>query len=318
MIAVDSSRFNLVRARGVGPFHNTVMCNMVIAVAVVAILTCVASAQPLDSRLLDEIGLDQNLEGQIPLDLTFSDEKGRRVAIGDFLSDRPALLALVYYECPMLCTQILNGLTRSLRVLSFDVGKEFDVITVSIDPGETPSLAASKKEEYVKWYGRAGADRGWHFLTGRQDQIERLAQAVGFRYRYDPETDLYLHVSGIMVLTPEGKLARYFYGVDYAPKDVRLGLIEASQSRIGSAVDQLLLLCYQYDPSTGKYGLVIMNSVRIAGLLTVVTIVAFIVLMLRRERRARLGHGTGRSLLCRSLLLGSLACVRRRGDDDES
>lgn len=275
MIAFDSARFDLARAR------------VAVAVALVAILMCASSVQPLDLQLLDQIGLDQNLDAQIPLDLTFTDSKGRTVAIGDFLGDRPALLTLVYYECPMLCTQILNGLTRSLRMVSFDVGKEFDVITVSIDPGETPSLAAVKKEEYVKRYGRAGADRGWHFLTGRQDQIERLAQAVGFRYQYDPETGLYLHASGIMVLTPEGKLARYFYGVDYSPKDVRLGLIEASQNKIGSVVDQLLLLCYQYDPATGKYGLVIMNSIRIAAGLTVATMVGFILLMLRRERRAK-------------------------------
>ncbi len=281
-MTVDSARFGLLRARGAAA---------VSAVAAVAILTCGAGAQPLDLQLLDKIGLDQNLNAQIPLDLSFTDEKGRTVAIGDFLGERPALLTLVYYECPMLCTQILNGLTRSLRVLSFDVGKEFDVITVSIDPGETPSLAAAKKAEYVKRYSRASADRGWHFLTGSEDQIERLAQAVGFRYQYDPETGLYLHASGIMVLTPEGKLARYFYGIDYAPKDVRLGLIEASQNKIGSAVDQLLLLCYQYDPSTGKYGLVIMNSLRVAGGLTVVTMVGFIVLMLRRERRER-PHGT--------------------------
>ena len=294
MITVDSTRFSLLHARGAALCGKTAWRSAVNALAAVAILTSVslARAQPLDLQLLDEIGLDQNLDGQIPLDLTFTDEKGRKVAIGDYLGDKPALLSFVYYECPMLCTQILNGLTKSLRVLSFDVGKEFDVITVSIDPGETPSLAAAKKQEYVKWYGRASAERGWHFLTGRQDQIELLTQAAGFRYQYDPETDLYRHASGIMVLTPEGKLARYFYGVDYAPKDVRLGLIEASQNKIGSPVDQLLLLCYQYDPSTGKYGLVIMNSVRIAGALTVVTIGAFVVLMLRRERRARLTHGT--------------------------
>ena len=281
-MSVDSARFGLLRARGAAA---------VSAVAAVAILTCGADAQPLNPQWPDKIGLDQNLNAQIPLDLSFTDEKGRTVAIGDFLGERPALLTLVYYECPMLCTQILNGLTRSLRVLSFDVGKEFDVITVSIDPGETPSLAAAKKAEYVKRYSRASADRGWHFLTGSEDQIKRLAQAVGFRYQYDPETGLYLHASGIMVLTPEGKLARYFYGIDYAPKDVRLGLIEASQNKIGSAVDQLLLLCYQYDPSTGKYGLVIMNSLRVAGGLTVVTMVGFIVLMLRRERREK-PHGT--------------------------
>ncbi len=294
MITVDSARSNLLHDRDAAASRKTWWHSAVTLIAV-AILTSAASAQPIDSQRVDEIGLDQNLDGQIPLDLTFTDEKGRKVAIGDYLGERPALLTLVYYECPMLCTQILNGLTRSLRVLSFDVGKEFDIITVSIDPGETPSLAAAKKKEYVKRYGRTSADRGWHFLTGSQDQIELLAQAAGFRYQYDPETDIYLHASGIMVLTPEGKLARYFYGIDYAPKDVRLGLIEASQNKIGSPVDQLLLLCYQYDPSTGKYGLVIMNSVRIAGALTVVTIGAFVALMLRRERRARLTHGTAGS-----------------------
>ena len=256
-----------------------------ITASLIGVLASVCSVQPLDLKMLDQIGIDQNLDEQIPLDLSFFDAEGNEVTLGDYLGERPALLTLVYYECPMLCTQVLNGLTRSLRVLSFDVGKEFDVITVSIDPGETPALAAAKKREYAKRYGRVSARHGWHFLTGRQDQIERLAQAVGFRYQYDPETDLYLHASGIMLLTPEGKLARYFYGVDYAPKDVRLGLIEASQNKIGSPVDQLLLLCYQYDPSTGRYGLVIMNSVRIAGGLTVVTIGSFIVFMLRRERR---------------------------------
>ena len=256
-----------------------------IAASLTGVLATVCSGQPLDLKMLDQIGIDQNLDDQIPLDLSFFDAEGNEVTLGDYLGERPALLTLVYYECPMLCTQVLNGLTRSLRVLSFDVGKEFDIITVSIDPGETPVQAAAKKSNYVKRYGRASAQHGWHFLTGRQEQIDRLAEAVGFGYEYDPETDQYVHASGIMVLTPEGKLARYFYGIEYAPKDVRLGLIEASQNKIGSPVDQLLLLCFQYDPATGKYGLVIMNSVRIVGGLTVVTIGSFIVLMLRRERR---------------------------------
>ncbi len=263
-----------------------------IAASLTGLLATVCSGQPLDLKMLDRIGIDQNLDEQIPLDLSFFDAEGNEVTLGDYLGERPALLTLVYYECPMLCTQVLNGLTRSQRVLSFDVGKEFDIITVSIDPGETPALAAAKKSEYVKRYGRVSAQHGWHFLTGRQEQIDRLTEAVGFRYQYDPETDLYIHASGIMLLTPEGKLARYFYGIKYAPKDVRLGLVEASQGKIGSAVDQLLLLCYQYDPATGKYGLVIMNSVRIAGGLTVVAMASFIVLMLRRERRAKLRHGT--------------------------
>ena len=185
----------------------------------------------------------------------------------------------------MLCTQVLNGLLRSLRALSFDVGRDFDVVVVSIDPGEPPQLAAAKKRHYVSGYGREGAGEGWHFLTGDQKNISELAEEVGFRYRYDPETDLYIHASGVMVLTPGAKLARYFYGIEYAPKDLRLGLVERSQNRIGSAVDQLLLLCYQYDATTGKYGLVIMNSLRVAGFATVAALATFIVVMIRRERR---------------------------------
>ena len=260
------------------------------AASLTGVLATVCLGQPLDLEILDQVGIDQNLDGQIPLDLSFFDEEGNEVTLGDYLGERPALLTLVYYECPVLCTQVLNGLTRSLRVLSFDVGKEFDIITVSIDPGETPARAAAKKSEYVKQYGRVSAQHGWHFLTGGQEQIDRLTKAVGFRYEYDPETDQYVHASGIMLLTPEGKLARYFYGIEYAPKDVRLGLVEASQGKIGSAVDQLLLLCYQYDPATGKYGLVIMNSIRIAGLLTVVIIATFVTVMLRRDRRGKPGQ----------------------------
>ena len=247
----------------------------------------VCSSQSLNLDILDQIGIDQGLDDQVPLELSFLDEEGKEVTLGDYLGERPALLTLVYYECPVLCTQVLNGLTQSLRVLSFDVGKEFDIITVSIDPGETPALAAAKKSEYVKRYGRASAQYGWHFLTGRQEQIDRLTEAVGFHYKYDRDTDQYIHASGIMLLTPEGKLARYFYGIEYAPKDIRLGLVEASQGKIGNAVDQLLLLCYQYDPATGKYGLVIMNSVRIAGLLTVVLMATFVTVMLRRDRRGK-------------------------------
>ncbi len=243
------------------------------------------NGQPLDSGLADDIGIDQKLDNQLPLDLEFRDEFGRGVTLGDYFGERPVVLSLVYYECPMLCTQVLNGLLRSLRALSFDVGRDFDVVVVSIDPGEPPQLAAAKKRHYVSGYGREGAGEGWHFLTGDQKNISELAEEVGFRYRYDPETDLYIHASGVMVLTPGAKLARYFYGIEYAPKDLRLGLVEASQNRIGSAVDQLLLLCYQYDATTGKYGLVIMNSLRVAGFATVAALATFIVVMIRRERR---------------------------------
>ena len=256
------------------------------AIAALAILAAGAvHGQPLDPTVGEQIGIDQRLGEQVPLDLAFRDESGAEVRLEDLLGGRPAVLSLVYYECPMLCTQVLNGLLRSLRVLSLDVGGEFDVITVSIDPGETPALAAAKKKEYVRRYGRDGAAAGWHFLTGTRERIEELAGAVGFRYEYDPETDLYVHASGIMVLTPGGELARYFYGVEYAPKDLRLGLIEAAEERIGNAVDQVLLLCYQYDPTTGKYGLVILNSLRVAGAATVAVLAALVIGWIRRERR---------------------------------
>jgi protein SCO1/2 len=249
-----------------------------------------AVAQSIEEGKFAEIGIDQKLDEQLPLDLVFNNEKDRQVALREYFGDKPVALSLVYYECPMLCTQVLNGLLRSLQTLAFDVGREFEVVTVSFDPGETPALAAAKKKEYLKRYDREGAEKGWHFLTGTQDQIDRLTKAVGFRYQYDAETDNYVHASGIMVLTPQGKLARYFYGIEYAPKDLRLGLIEAADNKIGSPVDQLLLLCYRYDPTTGKYGLVIMNSLRIAGFATVAILALFVAIMLRRERKQGLNQ----------------------------
>ena len=249
-------------------------------------------AQAMEATPPAEVGIDQKLDESIPLGLEFVDELGAAVKLDQLFGEKPVVLALVYYECPMLCTQILNGLLRSFKVLSLDIGTDFEVVTVSIDPAETPQLAAPKKREYVGRYDRDGADEGWHFLTGAEDQIAVLADAVGFRYEYDPETDLYIHASGIMVLTPQGKLARYFYGIEFAPKDLRLGLVEASQNKIGSPVDQLLLLCYQYDPETGKYGLVIMNSLRVTGFLTVAALAAFVAIMIRRERRGRLNMPT--------------------------
>lgn len=245
------------------------------------------NAQALEKDKFSEIGIDQKLDEQLPLDLSFKDEEDRPVALRQFFGEKPVILSLVYYDCPMLCTQVLNGLLSSLQVLSFDVGEEFEVVTVSFDPGETAELAAAKKREYLKRYNRDGAEDGWHFLTGTQDQIDELTRALGFRYQYDAETDEYIHASGIMVATPKGKLARYFYGIEYAPKDLRLGLIEAADDKIGSPVDQLLLLCYNYDPTTGKYGLVIMNSLRIAGLATVALLAGFVIVMLRRENHKK-------------------------------
>jgi protein SCO1/2 len=239
---------------------------------------------------LKEVGIEQKLNEQLPLDLVFRDETGREVRLGQYFGRKPVILALVYYECPMLCNQVLNGLTGSLKMLSFNVGREFEVLTVSFDPRERPELARAKKETYLSSYNRAGAAAGWHFLTGDEQSIAALTRAVGFKYNYDAKTNQFAHASGIMVLTPQGKLARYFYGIEYAPKDVRLGLIEASENRIGSPVDRLLLYCFHYDPATGKYGPMVINIMRLGGLVTVIGIGALL-LLLRRRRVQSAGRG---------------------------
>ncbi len=235
---------------------------------------------------LEGVGIDQKMDAQVPLDLPFVDEDGHAVRLGDFFGKKPILLTLVYYECPMLCTEILNGVLRSSRTMELEVGNEFDIVTVSIDPGETPKLASDKKAYYARAYGRAGAKTGWHFLTGAEPEIERLADAVGFRYRYDPATDLYSHASSIFVLTPEGHVSRYFFGVEYSPRDLRLAMVEASRGEIGTVIDQALLYCFHYDPATGQYSVAIMNVLRLAGAATVLAIVGFIALMIVRERRS--------------------------------
>lgn len=241
-----------------------------------------ASNQP---DILKKIGIEQRLGEQAPLDLEFYDEAGNTVPLQQYFGEKPVILALVYYNCPMLCNLVLNGLTKNLKPLSFSAGEEFDIISLSFDHRETPALAAEKKKNYLKDYDRASAASGWHFLTGDSVNISRLAEAVGFRYQFDPVTKEYAHAGGIMVLTPQGKLARYFYGVDYPSRDLRLSLVEASENKIGSPVDQLLLYCYHYDPRTGKYGLVIMNVLRLAGIATVLLLVAFVIVMLRRDRK---------------------------------
>jgi protein SCO1/2 len=234
---------------------------------------------------LREVGIDQKLDGQLPLDLTFRDEGGREVRIEEYFRGRPVILAPVYYECPMLCNQVLNGLTESLKAVSLDAGDEFEVIAVSFDPRETPSLAAAKKESYVRRYGRMGADAGWHFLTGDKESIARLTDAVGFRYRWDAATNQFAHASAVMVLTPRGKISRYFYGIDYAPSDLRLGLVEASEGKVGSPVDQLLLYCFHYDPVTGKYGAAVMNVMKLFSVVFLVVVGALFVLLRRRNAR---------------------------------
>jgi protein SCO1 len=247
-----------------------------------------SSSQPPSNKLPDlltDIGLDQQLDAQVPLDLQFRDEAGRDVRLGDYFGKKPVILTLVYYECPMLCTQVLNGLTSALGVLSFTVGQEFDIVTVSFDPKETPELAAAKKAGYLDRYKREGAGRGWHFLTGDERSIAALTKAVGFRYAYNASIDQYAHVSGIMVLTPEGRLSRYFYGIEYGPRDVRLALIEAADRRIGTPADQLLLYCFHYDPKSARYSFAIMRLVRTLGVATVLAMVGGIVILRRRERR---------------------------------
>ena len=239
--------------------------------------------------LLNDVGIDQRLNEQVPLDLMFRDETGAPVQLGTYFGSKPVILSLAYYECPMLCTLVLNGLASALKVLTFDAGKEFEVVTVSFNPEDTPALAAAKKQNYIKEYGRPGAAAGWHFLTGDAAAIERLTRAVGFRYAAVPDQKQFAHAAGIMVLTPQGKLARYFYGVEFSPRDLRLGLVEAAQNKIGSPVDQLLLFCFHYDPATGKYGPIAMGSVRLGGALTVLALATFLTVMLRRERAGR-GH----------------------------
>lgn len=236
---------------------------------------------------LRKVGIDQRLNSQVPLDLVFTDENGQEVKLGQYFGQKPVILTFVYYDCPMLCTLVLNGLTGSLKALKFDVGREFEVVTVSFDPREKPELARQKKESYMARYGREGAAQGWHFLTGDEASIKALADAVGFHYAWDEETKQFAHASGIMILTPEGRLSRYFYGIEYAPKDVRLGLVEASNNKIGSPVDQILLYCYHYDPQTGKYGFAIMNAIRVMGFATFFGLALLIFILKRREAGRR-------------------------------
>jgi len=240
-------------------------------------------------EVLKSVSIEQRLNEQLPLDAVFRDEAGRDVPLGDYFKrGRPVVLALVYYECPMMCNQILNALSGSLVAVSFTAGTEFEVVAVSFDAREGPELAARKKAPYMKRYGREGAERGWHFLTGAQDSIDRLTRAVGFNYAWDERSKQFAHSSAIMVATPEGRLSHYFYGIDYAPRELRLALVEASDGRVGSPVDQLVLFCYHYDPVTGKFAPV-MAVVRAAGVLTVAGLVALVVVLQRRRRRAERG-----------------------------
>jgi protein SCO1/2 len=233
--------------------------------------------------VLGKVGFEQRLNQQLPLDLPFKNEAGATVKLGDYFGRKPVVLAFVYYECPMLCTQVLNGLESALRVIHESIGREFDVVTVSFDPRETPVLAAGKKKAYLDRYQRPSAEQGWHFLTGDEASIAALTKAAGFSYVYDEDTRQFAHASGIVVATPAGKLSRYFFGIDYSPRDVKFALIESSSGKIGSLAERLLLYCYHYDPATGNYGFMAMRAVRIGGAVTLVALFGFMFVSIRRE-----------------------------------
>jgi len=237
-------------------------------------------------QIFEKVGIDQKLGSQVPLGANFVDENGKSVTLDAYFhTKRPVLLALVYYDCPMLCNQVLNGMTSALGVLKFNAGQEFDVVAVSFDPRESAKLANEKRAVYLKRYRRESAATGWHFLTGSEDSIKALTSSVGFRYTWDESTKQFAHASGLILLTPEGKVAQYYYGIEYSPRDLRLGMIEASQEKIGTVVDQLMLYCFHYDPMTGKYGAVIMNVLRVSAVFTLLLIGGFVFASVKRERQ---------------------------------
>jgi protein SCO1/2 len=237
--------------------------------------------------ILGKVAFDQRLNEQLPLDLPFRDETGKTVKLGDYFGRRPVVLTFVYYECPMLCTQVLNGLEGALRVIDETIGREFDVVTISFDPRESPVLAAGKKRAYLDRYKRPEAEQGWHFLTGDQASIDALTKAAGFSYAWDEASQQFAHASGIVVATPAGKLSRYFFGIDYSPRDVKFALIESSNEKIGTLADRLLLYCYHYDPTRGNYGFVAMRAVRVGGAVTILALVGFVFVSLRKEGRGQ-------------------------------
>ncbi|MBI2816343.1 MAG: SCO family protein [Acidobacteria bacterium] len=245
-------------------------------------------AQPnTPSPLLQQVGFEPQLNGEIPADLQFTDEYGSQVRLSDYLGKKPVVLVPVYYTCPILCTQVVQGVAAGLRALRFDAGKDFEVVAFSFNPQDNSSEALAKKQDAIARYHRPHTAAGWHFLTGDQESIQALTRAINFRFTYDPKTRTYVHAAGIVVLTPAGRISRYFYGVEYAPRDLRLALVEASEGKTGSIIDHVLLYCYQYDPATARYGTAIMRLLRGVGVFTVVGLFTAILFFVRRERRAR-------------------------------
>lgn len=288
--------------------ENSVVMRVGLGLALLAVL-CVAGAataqvppppfEPLQIMGPDpvaqfkDIKIEQHLDAQVPLDLMFRDESGSQITLGEAMDGKATILALVYYRCPGLCNGMLNGVAGVVDSMKYEIGQDYNVVAVSIDPKEGPALANDKKTTYLEKLHRDGAAAGWHFLTGDEASIERLATTVGFRYAYDPKTEMYVHAGGIMVLTPQGRLARYYYGVEYLARDVEFGLVEASQGHIGSVVDQLTMLCFQYDPATGKYGFYVIGAMRIlAGLMVAGFATMYAILFFKsRAKRERNGGG---------------------------
>jgi protein SCO1/2 len=261
----------------------------VLLLSVVPITTSptTARAQATLGGVVSQVGFDQKLGAQLPLDLRFHDETGRELPMAELFGRRPVILAPVYFRCPLLCNQLLNGLTRSLKPVSLGAGRDFDVIAFSINPEETSEVARPKKTAYLEQYDRPGSDQGWHFLTGDQASITGLAESIGFRYTFNPVTKLYAHAAGVVIVTPDGHLARYFYGIDFPPKELESELERAKQGRIGTPIGRLLLLCYDYDAATGKYTLSILRLIRVLGTTTAVALAGFMFVMFRREGKER-------------------------------
>ena len=239
---------------------------------------------------LKDVSFKQRLNEMLPLDASFTDENGRRVALGDYFGRKPVVLAFVYYECPMLCTQVMNGLSSALKVMPFRAGEDYEVVLVSFDPRDTPATAAEKKRAHLEYWSAERDAAAWHLLTGDEATIRRVTSAAGFSYQWDERTGQFAHVSGVLVATPQGRLSRYFYGVEYSPKELRLAMVESGEGRVGSAIDELLLYCFHYDPEAGRYGLMVMNLVRLGGVMTVLGIGGFILIMRRRDARTPSPH----------------------------
>jgi protein SCO1/2 len=265
-------------------FVNSIVCLALLAGAAHAQGNYIMSPPPnVRPPGLKNVGIQQNLNQQIPPDLTFTDDLGRQVKLGDYFGQKPLILNFVYYGCPMLCGEELAGLESTLRVLKFDVGKEFEVITISFDPKNTPEIAAKKKEQFLRRYNRPGAERGWHFLVGQPDAIAAVTKAAGFQYQYNEKTGEFAHSTAILVLTPQGNIAQYYYGIEFPPKDLRLALVEASDNRIGNVVDEVLLYCYHYDPEQGRYSATVLRVLRLMAVATMLCLGGLFFVLIRRS-----------------------------------